>query len=92
MYMEDEKGPDSKVRPVDTGAGRKPSYELTNSEQRRIAEYFRRYKEHERGACSKVLVFRRLFASAASSTELRAFVSRVERATVRVREGPQPTQ
>jgi inorganic pyrophosphatase len=53
MYMEDEKGPDSKVVLSTVAAGR-PAYELTNTEQQRIAEYFRRYKEHEPGAYSKV--------------------------------------
>jgi inorganic pyrophosphatase len=53
MYMEDEKGPDSKVVLSTVAAGR-PAYELTKTEQLRIAEYFRRYKEHEPGAYSKV--------------------------------------
>ena len=54
MYMEDEKGPDSKVvlsRPAPDG---KPLHELTDSDQQRIEEYFRRYKEHEPGAYSRV--------------------------------------
>ena len=54
MYMEDEKGLDSKVvlsRPAANGL---PLHELTAGDQQRIAEYFRRYKEHEVGAFSKV--------------------------------------
>jgi len=54
MYMEDEKGLDSKVVLSLRGAGGQPLHELTVSEQQRIAEYFRRYKEHEIGAYSKV--------------------------------------
>lgn len=53
MYMEDEKGLDSKVVLSVTADGR-PLHELTSADQQRIAEYFRRYKEHERGAFSKV--------------------------------------
>lgn len=54
MYMEDDKGLDSKVVlsfPDDRG---RPLHGLTASDQQRIAEYFRRYKEHEIGAYSKV--------------------------------------
>jgi inorganic pyrophosphatase len=54
MYMEDEKGLDSKVVLSLPGAGGEPLHELTASDQQRIAEYFRRYKEHEIGAYSKV--------------------------------------
>jgi inorganic pyrophosphatase len=54
MYMEDEKGLDSKVvLSMPAPAGR-PVHELTPDDQRRIAEYFRRYKEHELGAHAKV--------------------------------------
>jgi inorganic pyrophosphatase len=54
MYMEDEKGLDSKVvLSMPAPAGR-PLHELTTDDQQRIAEYFRRYKEHELGAYSKV--------------------------------------
>ena len=54
MYMEDEKGLDSKVvlsRPAPDG---RPLHDLTTSDQQRIADYFRRYKEHQAGAFSKV--------------------------------------
>jgi inorganic pyrophosphatase len=54
MYMEDEKGLDSKVVLSLLDARRQPRHELTVSDQQRIAEYFRRYKEHEIGAYSKV--------------------------------------
>ena len=54
MYMEDEKGLDSKVvlsRPAPDG---RPLHDFTMSDQQRIADYFRRYKAHEVGAYSKV--------------------------------------
>jgi inorganic pyrophosphatase len=54
MYMEDEKGLDSKVVLSLRRAGGRPPHELTASDQQRIADYFRRYKEHEIGAYSKV--------------------------------------
>ena len=54
MYMHDEKGLDSKVVLSTTGSGGRPLYELTSSEQQRIAEYFSRYKQHQPGAYSQV--------------------------------------
>ena len=54
MFMEDEKGLDSKVVLSVPDAGGQPLYELTGTDQHRIGEYFRRYKEHEVGAYSKV--------------------------------------
>jgi len=47
MHMEDEKGLDSKVvvSPVDSSG--KPLYKLTTADQRRIGNYFKRYKGHE---------------------------------------------
>ena len=54
MYMEDEKGLDSKVVLSLLSAGGQPRHALTASDQHRIAEYFRRYKEHQVGAFSKV--------------------------------------
>jgi len=54
MYMEDEKGLDSKVVLSLLGAGGQPLHELTAGDRLRIAEYFKRYKEHEAGAYSKV--------------------------------------
>ena len=54
MFMEDEKGLDSKVvlSPVD-GAGR-PRHRLTASIRREVGDYFRRYKLHQPGAFSRV--------------------------------------
>ena len=54
MFMEDEKGLDSKVvvSPVDNNG--KPRYQLTTAEQKRIGDYFARYKKHEPGKFSKV--------------------------------------
>jgi inorganic pyrophosphatase len=54
MYMEDEKGLDSKVVLSPAGADRRPLHPLTSAEQQRIAGYFARYKEHEPNAYSKV--------------------------------------
>ena len=54
MYMEDEKGLDSKVVLSTMGANGRPLHQLTAGDQNRIGEYFKRYKEHEPGAFSKV--------------------------------------
>ena len=56
MYMEDEKGLDSKVVLSIPDAAGRPSHRLTKDDQQRIGEYFRRYKEHQAdiGAYSKV--------------------------------------
>lgn len=54
MFMEDEKGLDSKVVLSVPGADGAPLHALTAQDQRTIAEYFRRYKEHEPKAFSKV--------------------------------------
>jgi inorganic pyrophosphatase len=54
MLMEDEKGLDSKVVLSLTGRDGRPSHQLTAEEERRIGEYFKRYKEHELGKFSKV--------------------------------------
>ena len=53
MFMEDEKGLDSKVVLSLTREGR-PSHQLSASDQQRIGDYFNRYKRHEPGAFSKV--------------------------------------
>jgi inorganic pyrophosphatase len=50
MYMEDEKGLDSKVVLSTTDADGRPRHQLTSSDQQRIGDYFRRYKLHEAGA------------------------------------------
>jgi inorganic pyrophosphatase len=54
MFMEDEKGPDSKVvvSPLDRAG--KPLYSLTAADRKRIGDYFARYKEHEPGKFSKM--------------------------------------
>jgi inorganic pyrophosphatase len=54
MFMEDEKGPDSKVvvSPVDRAG--KPRYALTAADMKRIGDYFAHYKEHEPGKFSKI--------------------------------------
>jgi inorganic pyrophosphatase len=54
MHMEDEKGWDSKVVLSTTGPDGRPLHRLTSSDQQRMAEYFKRYKEHQPGAYSKV--------------------------------------
>ena len=54
LQMEDEKGLDSKVVVTPLTPAGEPAYALTTAEQRRIADFFRRYKEHEPGAFSKV--------------------------------------
>lgn len=54
MFMEDEKGLDSKavISPVD--ARGRPRFALTRADQRRVGGYFARYKRHEPGKFSKV--------------------------------------
>jgi inorganic pyrophosphatase len=54
MQMEDEKGLDSKVVISVAGPDGKPKYALTRAEQRRIGDYFNRYKRNEPGAFSRV--------------------------------------
>ena len=54
MYMEDEKGLDSKVVLSRTDTRGRPIHELTSSVQQEIGDYFARYKKHQPGAFSKV--------------------------------------
>ena len=54
MFMEDEKGLDSKVVVSPPDAKGQPIHVLTAQVQREIGDYFRRYKLHEPGAFSKV--------------------------------------
>jgi inorganic pyrophosphatase len=54
MQMEDEKGLDSKVVVSVAGPDGTPKYPLTRSDQRRIGDYFNRYKSDEPGAFSRV--------------------------------------
>jgi inorganic pyrophosphatase len=54
MFMEDEKGLDSKVVLSLTSRDGRPLHELTPAVQREIGDYFNRYKQHEPGAFSTV--------------------------------------
>jgi inorganic pyrophosphatase len=54
MYMEDEKGADSKVVISAVDRDGKPVHRLTESIRREVADYFRRYKKHQPGAFSRV--------------------------------------
>ena len=54
MYMEDEKGIDSKVVLSVPDANGKPRHPLTDEVKRTIGDYFHRYKRHEPGKFSKV--------------------------------------
>jgi inorganic pyrophosphatase len=54
MFMEDEKGLDSKVVVSRLGPDGRPLHALTAAIQREIGDYFNRYKQNEPGAFSKV--------------------------------------
>jgi inorganic pyrophosphatase len=54
MYMEDEKGLDSKVVLSAVGPDGQPLHDLTDAERERIAAYFREYKRGQPGHFSKV--------------------------------------
>ena len=54
LLMEDEKGSDSKVVISTLDRNGRALYRLTDSVQRGVADYFRRYKRHEPGAFSRV--------------------------------------
>jgi inorganic pyrophosphatase len=54
MYMEDEKGIDSKVVLSPITRDGSPRYQLTATEREEIGEYFRKYKRGEPGKFSKV--------------------------------------
>jgi inorganic pyrophosphatase len=54
MFMEDEKGLDSKVVVSERAQDGRPQYELTEAVRDEIADYFRRYKQGEAGKFSKV--------------------------------------
>ena len=54
MFMEDEKGLDSKVVLSRTGRDGRPLQGLSAAVQHEIGEYFKRYKRHEPGKFSKV--------------------------------------
>jgi inorganic pyrophosphatase len=54
MHMDDEKGLDSKVVVARPGRNGQPAHTLTDEDQRRIGDFFNRYKRHEPGKFSKV--------------------------------------
>jgi inorganic pyrophosphatase len=54
MFMEDEKGLDSKVVLSTVDSAGRPRHQLTAAIQRGVADYFSRYKQHEPGAFSRV--------------------------------------
>jgi inorganic pyrophosphatase len=54
MQMEDEKGLDSKVVVSPLDANGRPRYALTAADQKRIGDYFKRYKLHEPEKFSKI--------------------------------------
>ena len=54
MFMEDEKGLDSKVVLSPAATDGRPLYEVTDAVRREIGGYFERYKQHEPGGFSKV--------------------------------------
>ena len=54
MHMEDEKGLDSKVVLSATGADGQPRHPLTAADERVIADFFNRYKQHDAAAFSRV--------------------------------------
>ena len=54
MFMEDEKGLDSKIVVSPPNAQGRPQFALTPEDQKKIGTYFAHYKEHEPGKFSKV--------------------------------------
>ncbi len=54
MFMEDEKGSDSKVVLSVAGPGNRPHVHLTAERQAELAAFFSTYKQHEPGAFSRV--------------------------------------
>ena len=54
MFMEDEKGLDSKVVVSELDRTFKPRYQLTSADKKKIGDFFARYKKHESGKFSKV--------------------------------------
>jgi len=54
LLMEDEKGPDAKVVVSTTDSNGRPNHSLTENDRRTIADYFRKYKQHEPGKFSRV--------------------------------------
>lgn len=54
MFMEDERGVDSKVVTSPVDASGRPRYSLSPADRKKIGGYFARYKQHEPGKFSKV--------------------------------------
>jgi inorganic pyrophosphatase len=54
MFMEDEKGPDSKVVVSQGDRHGRPRHQLSTADRQRIGGYFARYKRYEPGRFSKV--------------------------------------
>lgn len=54
MFMEDEKGLDSKIVVSPPDSAGKPRFQLSTADQKRIGDYFAGYKKHEPGKFSKV--------------------------------------
>jgi inorganic pyrophosphatase len=73
MYMEDEKGIDSKVVLSSARSDGRPTDALTAADRRAIAEYFRRYKRHEPGGFSDVPGWGSVAAGRAHVTRAHAF-------------------
>jgi len=73
MYMEDEKGIDSKVVLSPLGQDERPRYELAAKDRQRIADYFRKYKRGEPGKFSKVPGWGSIAEGRAHVTTTRAF-------------------
>ncbi len=73
MYMEDEKGIDSKVVLSPISRAGSPRYQLTVKERETIAEYFRRYKRNEPGKFSNVPGWGSIAEGRAHVTTTRAF-------------------
>ena len=54
LHMTDEKGSDSKVVLSMLGDDGRPTHDLTDADRQRLADYFNRYKRHEKGKFSIV--------------------------------------
>jgi inorganic pyrophosphatase len=54
MFMEDEKGHDSKVVVSVPGPDGRPRDRLTDEDERRIGDFFKRYKDHEPAGFSRI--------------------------------------
>ena len=73
MYMEDEKGIDSKVVLSPIAQDGRPRYQLTAEDRERIGKYFREYKRNEPGKFSRVPGWGSIAEGRAHVTTTRAF-------------------